>query len=47
MAKKTKKIFLIQEIPVLAQWLTNQTRNYEVGGLIPGIAQWVNDPVLP
>ena len=26
---------------------TNLTRNYEVVGLIPGLAQQVNDPALP
>ena len=25
----------------MAQWLTNPARNYEVEGLIPGLAQWV------
>ena len=30
----------------MAQWLTTLTRNYEVVGLIPGLAQWVKDPVL-
>ena len=25
----------------MAQWLTNPTRNPEVVGLIPGLAQWV------
>ena len=31
----------------MAQWLMNLTRNHEVVDLIPGIAQWVKDAVLP
>ena len=34
-------------VPVVARWLTNPNRNDEVAGSIPGLAQWVKDPVLP
>ena len=34
-------------VSVVAQWLTNPTRNLDVLGSIPGLAQQVKDPVLP
>ena len=49
-------IFLIYEsfirsmncgVPVVAQGLMNPTRNHEVVGSIPGLAQWVRNLALP
>ena len=43
------KVFLYHEllkdrlmgVPIVAQWLTNPTRNHDVAGSIPGLAQWL------
>ena len=42
---KAKKVEV--GVPIVAQWLTTPTRNHEVVGSIPGLAQWVWDPALP
>ena len=34
-------------VPVVAQRLTNPTRNHVVAGSVPAPAQWVKDTALP
>ena len=34
-------------VPAVAQQVKNLTGNHEGINLIPGLAQWVKDPVLP
>ena len=33
-------------VPIMVQWLTNPTRNREVAGSVPALAQWVDDLAL-
>jgi len=49
-SKSNQKINMFNSssgVPVVAQWLTNPTRNHEVAGSVPALAQWVNDLALP
>ena len=45
--KKRKRKTNSRGVPVVAQWFINPTRNNEVAGSIPDLAQWVKNLVLP
>ena len=48
MKKPSKRLELkVEGVPVVAQWLTNLTRNDEGAGSIHGLVHWVKDLVLP
>ena len=54
-AKKKKNFFfffflnkkIAVGVPVVSQWLTSPTRNHEVAGSVPALAQRVDDLALP
>ena len=46
-SKKTPRLKATAGVPVVAQWLTNPTRNHKVAGSVPVLAPWVKNPALP
>ena len=45
--KKKNKKGIRTGVPVVAQWLTSLTSIHKDVGSIPGLVQWVKNPVLP
>ena len=43
---KKLSLKIMMGVPVVAQWVMNPTRNREVAGSLPGLAQWVKDLAL-
>ena len=43
---KKLSLKIMMGVPVVAQWVTNPTRNRAVAGSLPGLAQWVKDLAL-
>ena len=42
-----KSKIVLPGVPIMVEWLMNLTRNHEVAGSVPGLAQWFKDPALP
>ena len=48
MILRRKKVFSVNTgVPIVAQRVLNPTSVKEDTGSIPGLSQWVKDPVLP
>ena len=46
MAQRVKNITSLEFLSYCGMAEMNPTKNHEVAGLIPGLAQWVKDPAL-